>query len=234
MNEKKARLLAIILVALLAISGMAAFFIFTAGNKKPSLAIIRVACVGDSITQSTEYPLDLMLLLGRERYIVGNFGAGSTTVSLSSETPYMNTSRHRNALEFAPNIVIIMLGTNDAQPSLFRYNTSFVGDYLKLIQTFQMLPSKPKILLVLPPPIFSNRSGTISPDYFNFTVIPLIEQTANETRLPLVNVYSVLTGYSDYFPDGVHPNTTGAQIIAEKIYMAVISQNYYSVFRYPQ
>jgi acyl-CoA thioesterase-1 len=94
---------------------------------------------------------------------VRNFGAGSTTVLLNSETPYMNTSVFQNALEFQPNIVIIMLGTNDAQPSLHRYNASFVGDYVKLVAAFQALSSKPKIWIVLPPPVFSNQSGKTDP-----------------------------------------------------------------------
>ena len=61
------------------------------------------------------------------RFAVGNFGAGSTTVSLNTETPYMNTSVFQSALEFQPNIVIIMLGTNDAQPNLESIQCKFCG-----------------------------------------------------------------------------------------------------------
>ena len=96
-------------------------------------------------------------------YAVGNFGAGATMVTLKSETPYMNTSTFQSALEFQPNIVIIMLGTNDAQPNVHQYNASFVDDYVKLVNAFQALASKPKIWIVLPPPIFSNQSGKIKP-----------------------------------------------------------------------
>jgi acyl-CoA thioesterase-1 len=224
MNKKKLTLLAIGLVILLTSSGIT-FFILATGNKKPSSDKIRVACVGDSLTQSTEYPFDLWMLLGSARYTVGNFGAGSTTVSLNSETPYMNTSAFQSAMEFQPNIVIIMLGTNDAQPSLERYNTSFVDDYVKLVVAFQALISKPKIWIVLPPPVFNNQSGKISPEYFKLTVIPYIEQAANETNLPVINVYSALANYSDYFPDGVHPNSEGSQLIANEIYKAIILQN---------
>jgi lysophospholipase L1-like esterase len=224
MNKKKLRLLAIGLVILLVSSGIA-FFILATGNKKSSSAEIRVACVGDSLTQSTEYPLDLWNLLGTARYTVRNFGVGSTTVLLNTETPYMNTSVFQSALEFQPNIVIIMLGTNDAQPNLERYNASFVGDYVKLVAAFQALASKPEIWIVLPPPIFSNQSGKIDPEYFKLTVIPGIEQVAKETNLPIINVYSALANYSDYFPDGVHPDSAGAELMANAIYEAIISQN---------
>ncbi len=222
MNKK---LLAIGLVILLVSSGIIAFFLLTTGNKKPSSDAIRVACVGDSLTQSPWYSYELWKLLGSEQYTVRNFGAGSTTVSLESETPYMNTSVFQSALEFQPNIVIIMLGTNDAQPSLHQYNTSFVDDYVKLIAAFQGLSSEPKIWLVLPPPLFSNQSGRISPEYFKLTVIPSIEQVANETNLPIIDVYSALVSYSNYFPDGVHPNKEGTQLIAEEVYRTIVTQN---------
>ena len=247
MNKKSSRLLTLGLVILLASSGIAAYFILASGDENSPDAI-RVACAGDSLTQSTVYTLELWKLLGSSapytvgnytidpdgdnaapcngsRYAVGNFGAGSTTVLLNTETPYMNTSVFQSALEFQPNIVIIMLGTNDAQPNLHQYNTSFVEDYVKLITAFQGLSSKPKIWIVLPPPIFSNQSGKISPEYFKNTIIPCIEQAANDANLPIIDVYSALASYSNYFPDGVHPNDAGAELIADEIYKAVISEN---------
>ena len=139
MNKRKSKLLAIAVTIVLVSSGVTAYFVLTAGNKQPSSGAIRVACVGDSLTQSTFYPYDLGLLLGTANYTVRNFGAGSTTVLLNTETPYMNTSVFQDALEFLPNIVIIMLGTNDAQPNLHEYNASFVADYVTLINAFQLL-----------------------------------------------------------------------------------------------
>ena len=246
MHKRKSRVLAIALTIVLVSSGIIAYILLSAENEKPSSEIIRVACVGDSLTQSTVYTLELWKLLGGSarytvgnytkepydnssalgngtRYAVSNFGAGSTTVLLNTETPYMNTSVFQDALEFQPNIVIIMLGTNDAQPNLHQYNASFVADYVTLITAFQELASKPKIWIVLPPPIFSDQGGKISPEYFKLTIIPDIEQAANETNLPTIDVYSALVGYADYFPDGVHPNRDGAQLIAETIYKAITS-----------
>ena len=220
MKKEKIRLLAAALAILLATSGITAFFIFDALNKEPSSDAIRVACVGESLTQSTFYPLELSTHLGG-RYMVRNFGVGSTTVSLDSETPYMNTSTFENALEFEPDMVIIMLGTNDAQPSLHQHNVSFVDDYVTLISEFQKLSTKPEIWIVLPPPIFSDQGGKISPEYFTNTLIPLIKEVASQTNLPTIDVYSALGNHSDCFPDGVHPNYTGAELIADEIYKAI-------------
>jgi lysophospholipase L1-like esterase len=164
-------------------------------------------------------------------YDVRNFGAGSTTVTLASETPYMDSITFPDAIDFKPNIVIIMLGTNDAQPSLFPFKSTFTDDYLTLIRAFQKLPTHPEIWLVLPPPIFSDRGGIISPEYFEQTILPGIKQAANEANLPVIDVYSLLIDYPEYFPDGIHPDKTqgkwgnepAAQIIATAIHKAITS-----------
>jgi hypothetical protein len=220
MNKEKLKLLVCSLVILFTVTGITMLIIFDTITKELPSDVIRVACVGDSLTQSTSYPIELLVHLG-SKYSCRNFGAGSTTVSLDSETPYMNTSVFENALEFQPDIVVIMLGTNDAQPSLHQYNTSFVDDYMKLVSAFQKLSNEQKIWIVLPPPIFSDQGGTISPEYFENTLIPLIEQVAYEAGLPLIDVHSALVGYSDYFPDGIHPNYEGGKLIATEIYNAV-------------
>ena len=222
MDKKNLKFLAVGLAVLLLLSGIAAFLIYSDGNKKSSSHIIRVACVGDSLTQSTLYPYDLQDMLG-SNYTVGNFGAGSTTVLLNTETPYMNSTPFQNALEFKPDVVIIMLGTNDAQPNLKIYNASFVGDYKTLIAAFQALDSKPKIWIVLPPPIFSDQGGKIDPQYFKDTLIPFIKQAANQTNLPTIDVFSALASYPQYFPDGIHPTNEGAKLIAEEIYKAAFA-----------
>jgi len=235
------RILSIGIIILLASSGITACLIGLIGqtndtdhdhdhdhNHNHTHSGIRVACVGDSLTQSTEYPYQLMGKLGDD-YDLHNFGVGGTTVTLASETPYMSTNAFQSALDFNPDIVIIMLGTNDAQPSLFQYNTTFVENYTTLIRAFQKLPSNPKIWLVQPPPIFSDCGGLISPTYFEQTIIPSIKQVGSKTNVPVIDVYSLLIDYPEYFPDGIHPtqspdiigNEPAAQIIATAIYKAI-------------
>jgi lysophospholipase L1-like esterase len=221
--NKNLRLLALALVILLVFSAIAAFYVLFDQHNGAAPEKIRVACVGDSLTQSTAYPFDLWQHLGTANYTLVNDGAGSTTVSLKSETPYMNTSVFQDALEFQPNIVIIMLGTNDAQQSLFQFNASFVGDYIKLVDAFQTLASNPKIWVVLPPPIFSNQTEKISGQYFASTIIPDIKQAANQTNVSTIDVFSALDSLSYFQADGEHLNSAGAQLTADVIYEAIIS-----------
>jgi len=219
MKRKELMMLAAGLVVLLISSGLVAYYIFA----DKASGSIRVACVGDSLTQSTEYPYDLWNLLGNQSYSLRNFGAGSTTVSLQSETPYMNTTIFQDALNFQPNIVIIMLGTNDAQPSLHQFNASFVGDYVKLVTAFQGLSSKPEVWVVLPPPIISNQSGKMDSAYFEDTILTGIMQAANEAEVPVIDVYSAFADHPDYYRDGVHVNSAGAKLIADTIYSAIFT-----------
>jgi acyl-CoA thioesterase I len=181
--------------------------------------VVRVACAGDSITEGTEYPNDLALMLGAN-YSVGNFGVGGSTVSLQSDKPYMNQTKFQSLKDFSPNIVIIMLGTNDAYPSRQQALGNFTSDYEKLIASLQTLSTKPKIFLALPPPIFNDSLG---PDNTILVqnVIPLIRQVASETGLPLVDTNTPLLGRSYDFWEGVHPNIEGAKILATQTYNAI-------------
>jgi acyl-CoA thioesterase-1 len=116
--------------------------------------------------------------------------------------------------------VVIMLGTNDASPINANGNESFVEDYFKLVRAFQTLSTKPKIYLVKPPPVFSDGTG-LNPEYFADTVIPSVAEVARQTNLPMIDVYSALANSSEVFPDGVHPNAEGAQLIANTIYKSI-------------
>jgi lysophospholipase L1-like esterase len=180
---------------------------------------IKVACVGDSITANFGYPETLQDLLGK-KYLVGNFGLGGTTVTLDGDTPYMYEPVFREAKESQPDIIIIMLGTNDAHPALYKYNGNFVNDYITLVQSFKNLNSKPQIWIVKSPPIVNNGTG-LSSEFFSQNILPKIEEVAQRTGLPLIDAYTPLLGKPEYFIDGVHPTYEGAMMIANEAYKAI-------------
>jgi lysophospholipase L1-like esterase len=210
-----------IAVALVVVSSLLMFFFESQINPGISYPL-KVACVGDSITEGTEYPMDLQELLG-DNYTVGNFGVGDSTVLLSTEKPYMYQTAFQSAKRFLPNVVIIMLGTNDARPDYYTHIDEFVDDYKELIGEFQALgESKPKIWLVQPPPIFNDSLGPTNTNLVE-GIIPSIREVAEELNLPLIDVYATLANHADYFSDdGVHPNSAGAEVIAAHIYSAIM------------
>jgi peptidoglycan/LPS O-acetylase OafA/YrhL len=56
-------------------------------------------------------------------------------------------------------------------------------------------------------------------------VLLLQPESAREANLPIIDVYSALASYPNYFPDGVHANSAAAELIANEVYKAIISQN---------
>jgi lysophospholipase L1-like esterase len=183
----------------------------------------RVACLGDSITQDTGYPADLQMLLGNNS-TVGNFGVSGSTVNFHSGEAYYYEPAFHNAKVFLPTTVIIMLGTNDAHADVYQYVNNFVADYETIIESMDAISSKPQIFLVEPPPIFNNTLG-INGATFAQGIIPRIKEIADQTGLPVINVYTPLLNHSAYFPDGIHPNSEGAQVIANIIYAAISSNS---------
>jgi lysophospholipase L1-like esterase len=221
--KRKMKLLTFGVALIIVLLAIAPVILQTVVNKNSQVNSVRVACIGDSITGGTEYTIDLWKLLG-PNYVVGNFGIGGATVSFNSDSSYGNQSAIQVAKQFEPNIVIIMLGTNDANTDLNQSNTSFIDNYAKFVGQFQGLASKPKIWIVKPPPIFNNTAG-LSPEYLSQNVIPSIEQVANKTKTSIIDVYSRLAGHPDYFIDGVHPNIEGSHAIATTIYNALVLQD---------
>ena len=186
-----------------------------------SANLIRVACIGDSITELPDYPHELQTLLGTN-YTVGNFGAGGATVLLDTDKPYIDQVEFVRAKNFLPDIVIIMLGTNDARTDYFKSIDSFVPDYMKLLNAIQALESNPKIFLVKPPPLFDNTFELKNENLLE-GIIPRIEQIANEEGLLIIDVYAALENHPEYFwDDGVHPTSEGATVIANEVYEAII------------
>jgi acyl-CoA thioesterase-1 len=161
------------------------------------------------------------LLLG-PNYEVGNFGDSGATVALSSNNPYMSTPAFQAADQFKPNIVIIMLGTNDAYMDFEGTSATFVNDYVKLIMHFQGRATKPQMWIVKPPPIFNNNASLNTANFLK-NVIPSIDQVASNTNVPVIDVYTPLASHPDYFPDGIHPGNDGSRIIATLIHNALIS-----------
>lgn len=211
------KLLAIGIVVMILSVGFTAYFLVN--TNVVSARPIRVACIGDSITEGSGYPNKLNMLLG-SNYAVGNFGVSGSTVSLKSTKPYIYESKFQDAMAFHPDIVVIMLGTNDANAEISQNEDSFETDYSQLVSAFEQLDGKQLIWIVKSPPIFTANSS-YNNTYLESTVLPKIDKLADQMNLPTVDVYSAFGNHSDYFMDGVHPDGNGAAIIASNVYDAI-------------
>jgi acyl-CoA thioesterase I len=220
--NRTVKLLAVAVVVLVILAGVEAYVIETSPLSASKAEPVRVACVGDSLTRGTEYTLFLWEQLG-SGYILSDFGVGGTTVATTSEKPYMNESAFRLAQSFQPDVVIVMLGTNDA--GLDESSQDFIQNYTTLIESFHALPTKPAIFIVQPPPIVN--STALSNTKLAGTINPAIAKVATQTGATLIDAYTPMLNHSGDYTDGVHPNAEGAKVIADTIY-AGLSQAGYS------
>jgi len=187
----------------------------------------RVACVGDSISKGYgldepilySYPAQLSKILGKE-WDVKNFGISSATLINKGNLPYRDTQTYDDSLEFEPNIVVIMLGTNDMKAQNIVEIERYISDYALLISQYRDLPSKPLIYICTPPPSYGNLAG-ITNDNIVHTLLPKIKKVSQENNVPLINIYDVLTNKKSLFPDTLHPNKDGAKIIADTVAKAI-------------
>ncbi|MDD4922050.1 MAG: GDSL-type esterase/lipase family protein [Bacteroidales bacterium] len=190
--------------------------------------VIKIACIGNSITDgsglknpSTEaYPYVLQQLLG-SGYEVRNFARSGTTVLQHGDNPYIKTLKFQEAKKFNPDIVTIKLGTNDTRTPNIPLLSEFEKDLNALIDTFSLLPSKPKIYLCVPVPVYRTGAFTITNEVLVKSIIPVIKRVARKRKIELIDLYAKLSHHESFFPDNVHPNKEGAELIAKTIYKAL-------------
>lgn len=185
---------------------------------------VKVACIGDSITAGVgvkdpatdSYPAVLQTLLG-SGYEVRNFGFSARTLLMKGDRPYMKEQMFADVKDWMPDVVTIMLGTNDTKPVNWAHGYEFEADYVKMIDELRALPTHPKIYVCLPPPIGTNRY-TINDSTAVSGVMPVVKKVADRRWCNIVNPREYVQASTDFFPDGVHPNEAGARMIAQAIF----------------
>ena len=187
----------------------------------------KVACVGDSITWGFtivnrgkySYPAVLQQLLG-EGFEVRNFGHNDAAARFDADTPYVSKKAYRDSLAWEPDIVLLMLGTNDTKP--WNWNPGiFREDYLRLVESYLALPSHPRVVLVAPIRIFKLIPVTIlNPDVLEEGVRPAIRDIAAQLHLQFIDLYDLFDS-ARLCRDGVHPQRDGARLLAETLFKAV-------------
>ena len=183
---------------------------------------IRVACVGDSITygagvaerEKNCYPAVLGQLLG-VGYEVKNFGVSGATLLKNGDKPYWKQGAFQAATDFAPQIVVIKLGTNDTKPQNWKLKAEFAGDLGAMVDHFAALPSKPRVWLCLPVPVHRANFGINAPGLGE--AMALIRQVAAEKKTGLIDLHAALLPHPELFKDGIHPNAEGAALIAKAV-----------------
>ena len=221
--------LALPLVAIVCAAGWAADpgAPLNAADYKPP---IRVACLGDSITYGVgakpgwSWPDQLDRMLGQD-WDVRNYGHSGATVGKDDKHSIWNQKEYKAALEFHPDVVLILLGTNDTKPQNWAAKADFPKLYKDLVVSFQKLSSKPRILCGLPPYVAKKGNFGINEAAVKEQA-PMIQQVAKDWGAGVVDVHAALDGKDDLYPDSVHPNDDGARLIARTVYKTLAGKEW--------
>ena len=198
--------------------------------KKPKKNQIRVACVGDSITYGcmlrnrgkNNYPAVLNRLLG-ENYCVNNFGYTDRTAIKSGDLPFTNEKLYRQSLDFNPNIVIFLLGSNDSKSRNWN-EEKFIKDYGEILDTYLALDSLQKLYILIPPPLFEVRGKVLyklRKEVVENEIRPAVMRIAEEKGVECIDLYEVFKDKKELFADGVHPNPKGSKLLAETVFEVI-------------
>jgi alpha-L-fucosidase 2 len=156
----------------------------------------------------------------------------------TSNMPYNKSNGFTSAINGLPNIVIIMLGTNDSIPINWISQDVFEQETSWMITQFLNVTSKPIIYISLPPPKFCDNGilGNIpqNMNILNNNIIPGIKNVVSlfnqqGINIKIINVNGAFLDtsgnpnpiYANFFPDCLHPNKDGNLIIANTVYQAL-------------
>ena len=201
-------------------------------NTEPKEGQIKVACIGDSITYGhgitdwtkNSYPVLLQELLG-EDYHVANFGSSGACVNPDGDQPYMKREVYQAAVAYDADIIVFMMGTNDAKPENWTNSKAFMDDYFELLGSLMEGDKAPAIYLALPAQAYYSEdcdpdtgiaSYDIQPEKID-EIVQSIELYVNLSSywMELIDVHSLTEAHPEWFEvDGIHPNNDGAKAIA--------------------
>ena len=170
-----------------------------------------IVCIGDSITagygtSSGGYPDILQDMFG-PAYRVLNYGYSGAMLG----------KRDKGKLgELHPEVITIMLGTNDAWPQNWNAcKTNFLDNYRAFVDDLNTLSPKARVYLVLPIPRFDNAAASSN---LVSEVIPLIRQTAEAAKVSVIDCYTPFLELKKLMGDGLHPGDAGQEILARIFY----------------
>lgn len=206
----------------------------TSANHTP-FGKIRIACVGDSITQGVgatgwasgdytyAYPQQLQSILGDD-YLVGNFGKGGAYVyNIGRDNTtlyYPNTTEYTNSNAFDADIVIIKLGTNDARVMHSEADSAGWKECFKeLVNHYKNLESSPTVY-VMSSITMKNYDQEKEASLVTH-ILPQQKAVANELGCVFLDsyndLYDIFSSGEGFASDGLHPNNTGYAAMAEYV-----------------
>ncbi len=193
----------------------------------------KIACVGDSLTyghtwHNESYPVYLQELFG-EGVEVQNFGVNGAALTNRSDPSfklkYDTLEEYRQSLAFSPDIVLVMLGSNDGY-AWQGSEATYAAEYEKLVNAYRENGAK-EVCVMSAPPTLENNAFNIYNAVLEESVYPAQRLFAQEMELPFIDVRTAVEGKTGgyeslYRPgDGVHFSVEGAKFVAQCVFNAL-------------
>lgn len=196
-------------------------------NEKDHAGQIAIGCIGDSITAGVHseggnmtYPAQLQTMLDTKypgKYKVTNLGACGSTMMKGADSPYWQRPQYKTLTSAKWDIIIIMLGTNDAKDAgdhgphnwphdcagSGAHTCAFAADYksmVSLVRTLGTTAAGPKVYNAIPPPLMAAAAYGMNQTVIN-TIFPSLVPTINaDNKLdgPAIDVFTALGGVPNW------------------------------------
>lgn len=198
---------------------------------------------------SVYYPSLLQEFLGEEFHVF-NEGVSGSCVTMMEEDghtyglPYVIQPEYDEALSIAGDIYVILLGTNDAvdgmhdtedivdpYANLLAFEPLFETFYQYIIDGIRQASPNALIYLVTPVPV-RNCIWRSHQETYLLQILPHIKALAEKNHLPLIDLHEEWSKMDPeeldalYQEDGLHPNTSGAFLIASMIAYVIGNRAY--------
>ena len=208
---------------------------------------VKIACIGDSITygycideidrEVYSYPAMLGAKLG-DGYEVGNFGKSASYI-LPGESEYnertdktlsyRDTQQYQDSIAFAPDVVIIMLGTNDITSMIDEAHVAAIEQELEnIIKIYQDLESVERVYVmtsIYAPYNLNTYRASDGP------LQKLQQRAAQDTGAEYLDIYSLTRDYFDvmlHLSDRLHPDEDSYEAIPAACYSLLTGTEYTS------
>lgn len=189
-------------------------------------AQVTIAAVGDSNTYGAgallrgryrhSYPAQLERILG-DGYQVLNYGVNRCTLQQEGDWPYDATPQATASLQAGADIVLIMLGSNDARGDNWnaeRYRSQLVA----FVERYRTRGAT--VFLLTPPVAFPNRRG-VHERIIADEVAPIVRAVASTLGVDLIDVFDVTSQSVTRHPDGIHLDVRASALVAEAVADAI-------------
>jgi lysophospholipase L1-like esterase len=151
---------------------------------------------------------------------VRNFAIPGASVQRNGDTSVWGQPALNAAVDFDPDVVVFVFGTNDSKPENWRGASAFESDYRALATLFAAGPARPRLLFAKPPPAFT-AAGGVDERLLAGDISARIEALARATGASVIDLREALKDGANLTLEGVHPDSEGFARLADRVQAAL-------------